>query len=195
MARSKKAPKRKRWTGRHTIAGHAVSVAKIPWGEGYLAVVGDATLVAATARNAYDTAKAWIQMQGHLRGNTSTALDEAQDLFGAGLYEKAEKKLKQAVKGLTDHEDLTRAAFLREQLRYLNPGFLEAGVKSNPTEAETAAIGAGAGALLLGPVGALAGGYLGVREGKKRKKKATKARTPNPKKKGSATMRRLMRGT
>jgi hypothetical protein len=67
------------------------------------------------------------------------------------------------------------------------------GSTSNPTSAETAALGAGAGALLLGPVGALAGGYLGVREGKKRKK-AKKARTPNPTKR-SGVLRRLMRGT
>lgn len=64
----------------------------------------------------------------------------------------------------------------------------------NPTEAETAAIGAGAGALLLGPIGALAGGYLGSREGKKRKATKKKAKKKNPKKR-SGTMRRLLRGT
>lgn len=60
--------------------------------------------------------------------------------------------------------------------------------KKNPSRAERAAIGGGAGALLLGPVGALAGGYLGVKTAKKKSKK--KARK-NPR----DVLRRAMRGT
>jgi len=58
--------------------------------------------------------------------------------------------------------------------------------KKNPSRAERAAIGGGAGALLLGPVGAIAGGYLGVKTAKKKAKKNPVARD---------ILRKAMRGT
>jgi hypothetical protein len=60
----------------------------------------------------------------------------------------------------------------------------------NPSEAEYGALGAGAGALLLGPVGAIAGGYFGAREGGKKK---SKPRKKNPR--ASAVLRNAMKGT
>ena len=63
--------------------------------------------------------------------------------------------------------------------------------KKNPSkEAEYGALGAGAGALLLGPVGAIAGGYFGAREGGKKK---SKPRKKNPR--ASAVLRNAMKGT
>jgi hypothetical protein len=65
----------------------------------------------------------------------------------------------------------------------------EAKAQSNPSKAERAAIGGGAGALLLGPLGAVAGGYLGAKTGKKKKSKRKKK---NPTR--SAALRKMMRG-
>jgi hypothetical protein len=64
------------------------------------------------------------------------------------------------------------------------------GIRSNPSKsAEYGALGAGAGALLLGPVGAIAGGYVGAKEGGKKKRKPKK----NPDR--SRILRNAMKGT
>jgi uncharacterized protein YcfJ len=63
----------------------------------------------------------------------------------------------------------------------------------NPTKGEAAAIGAGAGALLLGPVGAVAGGYVGAKKGGKKKK--DKKKNPNDRRARRRAMSRLLRGT
>lgn len=74
------------------------------------------------------------------------------------------------------------------------------GLKPNPSKSTAAAIGGGAGALLLGPIGAIAGGYLGATEGKTIAKKAKKAgrkvkkALSNPKNR-SANLRKMMQGT
>ncbi len=74
------------------------------------------------------------------------------------------------------------------------------GLKRNPSKSTAAAIGGGAGALLLGPIGAIAGGYLGATEGKTIAKKAKKAgrqvkkALSNPKNR-SANLRKMMQGT
>jgi len=60
----------------------------------------------------------------------------------------------------------------------------------NPSKsAEYGALGAGAGALLLGPVGAIAGGYFGAKEGTKKKRKPKK----NPD--SRRILRNAMKGT
>lgn len=64
------------------------------------------------------------------------------------------------------------------------------GEVNNPSKsAEYGALGAGAGALLLGPVGAVAGGYFGAREGTKKKRKPKK----NPD--SRRILRNAMKGT
>lgn len=67
-------------------------------------------------------------------------------------------------------------------------------LKTNPSEAAGAALGGGAGALLLGPIGAIAGGYTGAKLAEKRKKSKKNKPTKNPNR-GRYALRKIMRGT
>jgi hypothetical protein len=105
--------------------------------------------------------------------------------FGAARMEAAQK----GNKGLWDVIEHSR--------RYAYDKF---GIRENPvSKGEGAAIGAGAGALLLGPIGAIAGGYVGAKKGGKKKKDKKKGNPKkSPKKDARAKRRavsRLLRGT
>jgi len=135
--------------------------------------------------------------------------DPAGELFASGLVawkldvdgneavvltRKGRESVSAAMKRLAEMHGGREADIIWSETLLSNP--------SNPSAAEGTAIGAMTGWVLLGPLGAIGGGYLGTKiaeakenpASRSKKSKRKKRAKRNPKRKSDA-LRRLMRGT